>query len=278
MPHWPFCAPEHYYSMYYPDSLALPVDFEIPNPRLHPAIRHFQDALALGEVTEDMLRRTIAAYYGMITCTDARVGRILEELETQGFADNTCVIYTSDHGESLGDHGLFYKQCAYEGSVGVPLIIAGPDIPAGEMVDHPVSLIDLYPTLMDLASLPVEPDRPGLSWLPLIRGEGQRRPDSAFSEFHGNFFKHDWYMLVRNNLKYVHYEGERPSLFDLASDPDELTDLAENPEYGHVLNEFEQILRGICDPEEVALRAKRDLGLIGPDGEDYTQTRSIEGL
>jgi choline-sulfatase len=277
MPHWPFCVPEQYYNMYFPDRLALPFDFHVPNENLHPALRHFQDALDLGEVTEDMLRRTIAAYSGMITCMDSMVGEILRELEANSFKDNTYVIYTSDHGESLGEHGLFYKQCAYEGSVGVPLVIAGPNVPEEKVIDHPVSLIDMYPTILDMADLRAEPDRPGHSWLPLVRGEKQNRPDYAFSEFHGNFLKHDWYMLVRDRYKYVYYVDEHSSLFDIADDPKELRDLALDERYRPVLRGFEKLLRSSIDPEEVASRAKQDLGLIGPDGTDYTVTLSVQG-
>jgi choline-sulfatase len=278
MPHWPFRVPEDYFNMYYPDNLELPFDFNIPNNNLHPAIRHFQKALDLGEVTEDMLRRTIAAYYGMITCMDAMVGEILQELEIQAFADNTYIIYTSDHGESLGEHGLFYKQCAYEGSVGVPLIMTGPDLPVGNVVDHPVSLVDMYPTIMDMVHLDTEEDRPGHSWLPLLKREEQKRPDYAFSEFHGNFFKHDWYMIVRENYKYIYYVNERPSLFDIVRDPHELNDLAQDHRYYNVLQDFEKLLRSIGNPEEIAFRAKRDYGLIGSDGTDYTMTLSVNDL
>ena len=91
-PHWPFRVPDAYFNTYYPDTLAMPVDAKFPNEGLHPALRHFQKALDLGEVTDDMLRRTIAAYYGMITCMDAMVGEILDELEAQGFAENTHII------------------------------------------------------------------------------------------------------------------------------------------------------------------------------------------
>ena len=72
-----------------------------------------------------MLRRTIAAYYGMITCMDDMIGEILDELQDQGLYENTYIIYTSDHGESMGEHGLFFKHCSYEGAIGVPLVITG---------------------------------------------------------------------------------------------------------------------------------------------------------
>ncbi len=277
-PHWPYCVPRRYYDMYYPENLDLPNDAHFPNETLHPALRHFQTALDLGEISEDTLRRTIAAYQGMITCMDEMIGQILDELEAQGLRDNTCIIYTSDHGESLGDHGLFYKQCSYEGSVGVPLIVQGPGIAGGKRVDHPVTLVDLYPTVMDVAGLETELDRPGVSWLPLIRGDNHHRPDYAFSEFHGNFFRHDWYMLVRGDYKYTYYVKERPSLFDVTADAKENHDLAGDARYASVLKEFEGLLRSVIDPEQVALRAKTQLGLIDPEGRDYTETLTVAQL
>ena len=277
-PHWPFCVPRRYFDLYYPDNLTLPHDARFPNKSLHPALRHFQQALDLGEVDEETLRRTVAAYYGMITAMDERVGLILKELETQGLSKDTWVVYTSDHGESLGEHGLFYKQCSYEGSVGVPLIVRGPGAPAGGSIDHPVTLVDLYPTILDMAGIASEPGLPGRSWLPLMRGERADRPDYAFSEFHGNFLRQDWYMLAKGDYKYTWYAKERPSLFNIARDPLENHDLASDPSKAGILREFEILLRGILDPDEVSLRAKRDLGLIGPDDEDYTETLTFEEL
>jgi choline-sulfatase len=277
-PHWPFKVPKKYYDMYYPDQVAFPHDAKFPNEELHPALKRFQDSLDLGEVTEPMLRNVIATYYGMISAMDDHVGKILDELDKQGFAENTYVIYTSDHGESMGEHGLFYKQCPYEGSVGIPLIVKGPGLPAAHRVDHPVSLVDMYPTIMEMAGLKAESDRPGRSWLPLIRGESSGRPDYVFSEYHGNFFPQDWYMLVRGDYKYTYHVNDRPTLYIVTDDPQEMKDLAGEPEYAPVLAEFERLLRTIVDPEEVSRQSKKDLGLIGKDGEDYTLTLTASEL
>ena len=151
-------------------------------------------------------------------------------------------------------------------------------MPAGKTVTHPVSLVDMYPTILDMARLPVENDRPGRSWLPLLRDEAQDRPDYAFSEFHGNFFKHDWYMIVKGDYKYTYYTNERPSLFDIKNDPQELVDISKDSQYKDVLVNFEKLLKTILDPEETAFRAKRDMGLIGKNGEDYTMTTSVDNL
>jgi len=270
-PHWPFRVPEPYASMYLPDAYDWPVEALFPNGRLHPALQTFQRGLDLGTVTEEMLRKVLATYYGMVTCLDDMIGEMLAALEAAGQADNTHVIYTSDHGESLGEHGLFYKQCAYEGSVGVPLILRGPGITAGEACDWPVSLVDLYPTILDMAGLEAEDDCPGTSWLPLLRGETEGRPDWAFSEFHGNFFPDDWFMLVRDRFKYVHYVNHAPSLFDIDADPREINDLAARTEYADTLRAFAELLQSLLDPVAVSQRAKRDLGLIDAQGRDWTQ-------
>lgn len=272
-PHWPYRVPEKYYNMYYPNSLVMPHDAHFPNDRLHPQVRNMQNALGLGEVTEAMLRNVIAAYYGMITALDDNIGRIIAELKAQGLYDNTYIVYMSDHGENLGEHGLFFKQCSYEGSVGIPLIVKGPGLPGGQRIDDPVTLVDLYPTIMDIAGLETEADRPGKSWLPLIKnGKQEGRNNYAFSEYHGNFFKQDWYMLVRDGFKYTYYVNDRPSLFNLKEDPKEMHDLAGDEQYRELLASFEATLREIVDPEEVSWRAKGHLGLIGPNGEDYTLT------
>ena len=99
-----------------------------------------------------------------------------------------------------------------------------------------------------------------------------------FSEYHACQFRHDWYMLVRGDYKYIYYAKERPSLFNIKKDPLEMNDLAQDPKYAQILKEFEKLLRSICNPDEVARRSKSDLGLIGPNGEDYTETLTWQQL
>jgi choline-sulfatase len=101
-----------------------------------------------------MLRRFTIAYYALCTHLDEQIGAVLATLERLGLADATRVIYTSDHGEMLGTHGLLGKFNLFEGSAGVPMIMAGPDVPAGRVVEQPVSHIDLYPTILEAFGLP----------------------------------------------------------------------------------------------------------------------------
>lgn len=275
-PHWPFTCPEKYFNIYYPDKVELPFDCIMPeNPNLHPAIREFQKSCNFADVTEDDIRRTIAAYCGMITCMDDMIGEVFDTMRELGIYDSTTIIYTSDHGENCGEHGLFYKQCPYNGATAVPLIVKGPDVSVGHVVDTPVSLIDLYPTLLKRYGLEVEEDRPGKSWDQLLRGESNYDSEFVFAEFHGNFFRNSWYMIVKGCFKYVYYVNDRPSLFDLNADPHELTDLAGSVEHEDILKDFEQLLRSQLNPEEIDWRSKKDLGLISPDGKDLTMTMTV---
>lgn len=279
LPHWPYAIPREYFRMYHPNRVAWPHDAAFPNAKLHPALAHFQRAQDLTALPEEAFRRAIAAYYGMITALDALVGEVIAALRETNQYDNTFIVYTSDHGDSLGEHGLFYKECSYEGSVGVPLALAGPGIPSSAQIEVPVSLVDLYPTLMEMAGLETEVDRPGHSWLPLARGEKADRQDHVLAEFHGNFLPPSWYMLRRGDWKFTYYtNGLAPTLFNVKSDPLELCDLGSDEEYQEVKSNLEAMLRSILDPEAVAFRSKRDLGLVGPDGTDYTMTLTVEQL
>ena len=272
-PHWPYRVPQKYFGMYYPDNISMPHDAEFPNTGIHPAMQEWQATNAFGEVTDDMIRRTVAAYYGMITSMDDMIGEILTELQNQGLYDSTYIIYTSDHGDSMGEHGQFFKHCAYEGSVGIPLAISGPGIPSGKVnTQTPVSLVDLYPTILEMAGLDPEPDLPGFSWMPLVKGENHNRSESVFAEWHGPAFRGAYYMLVRGDYKYIWYEFHSPSLYNLREDPNEDHDLASDPSQSTRLQSFEKELLAIVDPKATAMRAKRDLGLISSDGTDMTDS------
>ena len=273
LPHWPYVCPEKYLARYDPSDVDLPHDHRLPNDRLHPEVRHFQAARPFA-MNEQKLRAIIATYYGMITCMDDMIGELLAELRKQGLYEDTYVIYLSDHGQALGEHGLFGKQTSYEASVGVPLAMRGPGLPPGKRVDDPVSLVDLDPTLLQMAGLEPGSERPGTSLLDRARGRSPPGSDLVFSEYHGGYFRNDWYLVVRDHLKYTHYADARPSLFDIGEDPGELADLATDPAHRGTVDELEQRLRAVLDPEATTLRAKRDCGLIGSSGEDYTRTLS----
>lgn len=285
-PHMPLLAPEPYFSMYPPTEVPLPVDWHPDDWPRHPALeanRRLQ-AMDIG-FTEAQVRMAIAAYYGLVSFMDAQVGRVLAALEDAGLADSTMVIYTSDHGETLGAHGLWWKSNMYENAVGIPLIVAGPDVPAGVTCDTPASLIDLFPTVIEGVGAepdPADSDLPGLSLLEVARSGIRDRV--AFSEYHDAYSVSGIFMVRSGPYKYVHYEGFPPQLFDLDDDPEERRDRAEDPAFAHVRARLKAELLELVNPAMVDDLARRSqaariesrgglaavVDLFGSSGHAYT--------
>ena len=146
----------------------------------------------------------------------------------------------------------------YEESAGIPLLLAGPDIPGGRVVETPVSLIDIYPTVLDCAGLAVDRSgRPGRSLLRLAT-ETDDRERSVFCEYHATAATTAQFMLRKGRYKYIHYVGHGAELFDLAADPEEQTDLAGDHRHAGLLKAFEAELRAMVDPEQADNQAKDD--------------------
>ncbi len=257
-PHFPLVVPDAYFNLYPPDALPLPIQWAPESWPRHPALelRRRQQGLdaPLGEAT---LRRALAAYYGLVSFLDEQIGRVLGALEEAGLAGQTRVIYTTDHGEMLGEHGLWWKSAMYESAVAVPLIAAGPDVPARRVVGTNAMLVDLFPSVLEAVGAdpaPEDRDLPGESLWRLACEPDRPRP--AFSEYHAVHSAHAVFMLRTERHKYVHYVNARPQIFDLAVDPDETVDLAEDPAHADVRAWLEHGLRAIVDPEAVDRRAR----------------------
>jgi arylsulfatase K len=251
-PHPPFVSSPEWLDRIDPARVTPPA----PNERDHPVMRFMRTSkgCAEGFSAEEALaiRRT---YFAMIAELDEMIGLVLGDLDRLGFAENTVVIYASDHGEMNAEHGQWLKNAMYDPSSRVPLIVAGPGIEAGAVRDELVSLVDLYPTLMDLADAGKPDYLEGSSLAPLLAGrDDPSRPDHVLSEYHSNFQNTGSFMLVRGDWKYVAYPGFRPQLFSLADDPDELRELAEaSPEFA---GDMDRALRELVDYETVDARAK----------------------
>jgi choline-sulfatase len=267
-PHFPLGVPEEYFNLHPPESLPMPVQWRPEEWPHHPAVDLMRRKQALEEpFDEATLRKAMQAYYGMVAYLDARIGEVLRALEASGQAQSTRIIYTTDHGEQLGEHGLWWKSSMYEGSVGIPLIVAGPEIPAGKVCQTNVNLIDCFKGIVEGAGARLEPtdaDPSASSGGPLPGGnifELARQPDQArvaFSEYHTLFSRSGIFMVRNERYKLVYYVGDPPQLFDLLEDPFETHDLAADPAHAAALAECERQLRAICDPEEVDRRAKAD--------------------
>lgn len=258
-PHFPYIAPEEFFGVYDPD--------DVPVAKLHPdtgAVRHPWVEAHAGVLpdmdasnTPEERRRCTAAYWGLVSSLDAHVGQILDALDATGTAEDTLTIYTSDHGENLGTRGLWGKSMLYEESSRVPLVVRGPGVPVGHTCSTPTSLLDGYATITQAAGVDAE-DRPGTrSWCDLA-GETDDPKRVVISEYHAFGSPSAGFLVRKGDVKLHHYVGFEPELFDLAADPEELVNLAEDPAYADVRTELSAELAAACDPVAVDRAAKAD--------------------
>ncbi|MBH63238.1 MAG: sulfatase [Alphaproteobacteria bacterium] len=271
-PHYPLIAPEEYFDLYSPDDIPMPRMYgEDKRPR-HPVIDTLRYVWNYDDYfDEDRVRLAIAAYYALCSFMDACIGRVLAALDGCGLSDSTTVIYSSDHGENLGEKGLWGKSVLYECAAAVPLIIAGPEVPSGKRVASPVSLVDIYPTIIGSVGETDDPDvdpRPGTSLVSIANGDVAER--TVLSEYHASGSITGEFMVRVGKWKYIHYVGFRPQLFDLEADPHEALDLASDPGHAKTLAMCEAELCKIVDPDaanDLAFedQASRIDELGGPD-------------
>jgi len=260
-PHFPLIARPEWYGLYPETEVPLPAlyDAAVRAPD-HPYIAAIRECQTYDKgFDRASLRRAIAAYFGLVSFVDHNVGRLLEALAAAGLADNTRVLYSSDHGDNLGTRGLWGKSNMYEEAAGVPIILAGPDMPAGFVCHEPVSLVDVFPTATACVGLALHPDDrdlPGSSLFDIARGAAPRR--TILSEYHAAGAATGAFMIRKGRFKYVYYAGMPPQLFDLDSDPQEIRDLAQEPGYRGLAADCETELRRVLDPDAADALAKAD--------------------
>ena len=193
------------------------------------------------------------AYYASLSAVDRKLGELLRTLEESGERERTAVLFTSDHGDMLGERGMVQKRCFYEPSARVPLLLSLPGgRHAGRIVRTPVSLVDVLPTLLDLAGVPDEDRTPvdGTSLLGLLEEERPLRP--VLSEYHLEKVHAPCFMVRRGRFKYIVVHGHDRRLFDLETDPGELHDLAPLPEHAAVVAELHGLVLAAFDPDRLA--------------------------
>ena len=232
-PHFPFIVPERWFSMYWPQFADLPDNPPGHLANLPPAARRLRRWFGFDGYSDDEIRRARAAYYGLTTYLDDKIGRLLDALDDTGMAENTVVVHTSDHGESLGEHGLWRKMNFYEQSARVPLQIAWPRaIGGGQRFSGAASLVDATATILDAAGVDertvalMNPD--GVSLLPQMRGEDVPPRDFAFSEHLAHGADKPMAMLREGRWKLIYGHGDPPEteLYNLEADPGEFRNLA----------------------------------------------------
>ena len=263
LPHFPFAAPEHHQRRYRLDDIDMPIAWSPDRWPVHPPLAAFRHARVQdpGDLRSvDAIRRARLVYYAMCSFVDELIGDVLGALGDADLADDTRIVYTSDHGETLGDYGLWGKSVMYDSAAGVPLILAGPDVPSGRVVECPVSLVDLAPTIMTgtgVAPAAEDADLPGADLWSMATG-AVPSDRTVFSEYHATGSASAAYMLRDRRWKYVHWVGHGPQLFDMQADPHELTNLADRPTHQPRVADFGRRLAAICDPAAVDAAARAD--------------------
>jgi len=262
-PHYPFFVPDEDRFTYYLNR----VDPFVEGPGdFHPVLSSGHTVVPAEDVSERDLRRVTAAYYAMVEHVDDLFGRVLDALRENGEdLDKWMIVFTADHGEMLGERGLWQKSQFWEPSVGVPLVVRWPAAFEPHTVEANVSLCDLYATLCDLADVPVPSGLDSRSLRPLLEGNTatwhDHHGDEVVSQNVGNGaltgdIESQDLMIKREDLKYCFYGEEVPEvLFDLDRDPGETTNHIDDPAYADAVEQFRQ--------------RRAELG-YGPDGDpDY---------
>jgi uncharacterized sulfatase len=245
-PHCPWITPGGYFEKYSLDTMKLP-DLA-PNYRDSvpaPALASTKPWPYLG-VTTDQARECKLAYYAAISFVDAQIGRVLDSLDRLGLRDNTIIVFWSDHGYQLGEHGLWFKQSCFEESARVPMIIASPATKnAGRTCVRNVELIDLYPTLADLAGLTQPKGLEGVSLRPLMENPTARWTRPAFTQVQrGGFPGHS---VRTERWRYTEWDfgAKGAELYDHAADPQEQHNLSADPKYAATVAEMKALLKTI---------------------------------
>ena len=251
-PHFPLVVPQRFWELYPLDEIDMP---HIPEGHLqnqHPVYQRMRRMFGCVDFPEELVRRGRAGYYGLITYLDEKIGRLLTALEETGQAENTVVIYTSDHGEMNGEHGMWRKSNFYEASARVPLQITLPGYPqAGKRIDEVVSLVDLTATLVDLANAQQVGQTDGDSLIPLIQGPAPEWKNFAFSEYLAHGVARPMAMLRQGRYKFNYSLGDAPELYDIIEDPGEFHNLADEPAYQAIRAALEAQLLDDWNPVEI---------------------------
>ncbi len=261
-PHFPHHVPQSLWDLY-PEG-AEPVVFGATCASAqHPRAQDLREHFATSYITHDHTIGHRRDYFGCVTAADAMLGRLVSAVEQLGLAKETVIAYTADHGEMLGKFGMWWKCSLYEDSARVPMVVAGPGFARGARTKTPVDLLDLQATLFAVNRVRMPDERLGADLRGISRSDKHR---TLFTEYHGHGTRASSFMLRQGDWKYVHHVGAPAQLFNVVSDPDELTNLATERASG--ASQLRALLQGVCNPDEENRRAEatieRELELALP--------------
>lgn len=242
-PHDPRQSPKEFVDRYPLSDIEVPENFlpeypynsDIGNPR-----RLRDERLAPFPRTEYSVKVNRQEYYAIITHMDEQIGRILKALDESGERDNTYILFCGDHGLAVGQHGFMGKQNMYEHSIKAPLLVSGPGLPRGQRIDAPVYIQDLMPTSLELAGIAVPPVVEYKSLLPLINGEREKSYEAIYGAY-----RNVQRMVRKDDYKLIYYTKiDKTRLYNLREDPNEINDLAGDPQYAPVIKDlFKQLMK-----------------------------------
>ncbi|HIE99947.1 MAG: sulfatase [Fuerstiella sp.] len=241
-PHTPYVAPKKYFQMYPLEDIKVPA---IPDGYLGTIPAGARTSVTRKKhkekLVDDLPQRAIRAYYASITFADAQLGRILKTLDETGLTKNTIVVFTSDHGYHMGEHGHYQKTTLFENAARVPLVIAGPGVEAiGQTADTPAEMVDFYPTLAELAGLETPEFAAGVSLVPALKDASAMPRESALTQYSNG------YSIRTVRYRYTEWGDDGAGgneLYDHQSDPEEMHNLAGAVEQAGVVEQLSRMLR-----------------------------------
>lgn len=257
-PHDPFAVPRRYWDRYRHEDIDMPAVPAMPREELDPHSQRLYDHIGVAEaaMTEEDVRVARHAYYGAVSYIDDQVGTLIKALQLTSLADNTIVIFLSDHGEALGERGLWFKRSFFDCALQVPLIVSSPALLPATRCDANVSLVDLFPTVVDMADPKdglalIETSCDGRSLRPLLEGDGLDGSDFVFAELTSEAMDEPAVMVMEGRYKYIHCESDPPQLYDLANDWKELENLAGRADVAEVETRLAAVVAANWDLEEL---------------------------
>jgi iduronate 2-sulfatase len=264
-PHTPYVAPKEYFAKYPLDKIVVP---KVPDGYLATIPKPARDSISRKKnqvnLQEELAKQAIQAYYASITFADAQLGRILDRLAATGLDKNTIVVFTSDHGYHMGEHGHYQKTTLFENATHVPLIISAPGLEGRKVTKCPAEMVDFYPTLAELAGLKAPKYLSGVSLVPALRDPAARPRQHALSQFSNG------YSLRTERFRYTEW-GENGAdgveLYDHETDPEEMVNLANHTNHAPRTLALAQTLRDRIaeanhEPEGVRQILERRTGRI----------------
>ena len=239
-PHTPYVAPKKYFDLYPRNEIVVPQVPEgyfasLPDPARR-SVRRKKEQI---DLSDDISRKAIQAYYASITFADAQLGRVLDALDRTGLASNTIVLFTSDHGYHMGEHGHWQKTTLFENAAQVPLIIAGPGV-AGKAAATPAEMVDFYPTLAELCGLTPPDYVSGVSLVPALQDVAAMPRQSALTQYESG------YSIRTARYRYTEWGPDAATgreLYDHNADPSEMKNMANDASQSETASRLSRMLR-----------------------------------